>query len=86
MEFDPEKESYQEHLEKWREHRGCTRKKQRFHTRKLAKVRAKEMTLQLKSGRLSPYKCDYCGYFHIGHNWTSQASFKRKQGKEAAKA
>lgn len=84
MEFTPESETYEEHLQKWREQRGCTRKLQRFHDRKAAKKRAKELTLKLRNGRLSPYKCEFCGYFHLGHNWTSQASLKRKQEKANA--
>lgn len=81
MEFDAETETYEEHLQKWREQRGCSRKQLRFNNRKRAKAEAKRLTMRLRNGRLSAYKCDFCEYFHIGHNWTSQKSVRLKQAK-----
>lgn len=81
MEFDSENETYEQHLQKWREGRGCSRKKLRFENRKKAKKEAIRLTKTLRNGRLSAYKCDFCDYFHVGHNWTSQASVRLKQAK-----
>ncbi len=86
MEFNPDSETYEEHLEKWREARGCSRKKLRFENRKKAKKEATRLTKTLRNGRLSAYKCDFCEYFHLGHNWTSKRSQLNKLAKAELKS
>lgn len=61
---------YSQTIEEWREYRSCGRKKLVFHDKKAAKVRARDLNklYGYKTDKLRPYKCDYCGNYHIGHD------------------
>lgn len=53
--------------------------KYRFDSKKRAKVEAKRRE-QIGQGRMNPYRCPHCGFFHLGHKPPSPADLRRLQG------